>query len=199
MKHWDKPKEFSDSNPLPFMTKGESQRPTKEGLTALTSFHWWCFAVAAFILIVTSTLKLISIFNVTVGSAQAVALRSPSVIIPSISEGFLLTLGSAGEYMTAVILFTRINVLWRFLLLTWLSFVFLLYHFLLTVLFHAPTCHCLGIWHYGFQKICDTIGLILLFLLTGISLGGLLSCTQFFRIASKYVLNFSRYDFSLRQ
>ena len=131
----------------------------------------WCMWLAALLLVGAASLKLVSLHRVDV--RLAVQLRWPSIVFPLLSEMLLVKAVVCLEYaIAAVLLFNRNDHL-RLSLLTWISTVFLAYHFSLYTLGEGASCHCLGTWSGSSQRTFDSVGLIVLGILVVIGWGGL--------------------------
>lgn len=137
-------------------------------VTWVTNWGWW---VAAFLLVLTASLKIIYLLKLDRQSAKQLLL--PSIVFPFLTELLLIKTVIGLEYVVVIALaFTR-KALLRFSIITWLSCMFIAYHFSLYMLAEGIPCHCMGSLHIGSERALNWVGLVLLGILLCVGVGGL--------------------------
>jgi hypothetical protein len=123
-------------------------------------------AVAALILVVTATAKLVSVWKL--GGPVAGSLGHPSLFVPWLSEGWVLIIAALAEYILVAVILLSKSASVRFGTLAWFAVVCLLYRYALHATDGTASCNCAGVWNEGHQPISDLIGDVLVGLLASI-------------------------------
>lgn len=129
-------------------------------------------AVAALILMATATAKLVSVWKL--GGPVAGSLGHPSLVVPWLSEGWVLIIAALAEYILAAVILLSKSMSVRFGTLAWFSVVCLLYRYVLHAADWEAPCNCTGVWNQNHQQTADMVGVVLLCLLTAIGWFGIL-------------------------
>lgn len=131
----------------------------------------WLMRVAAFILLSTASLKLVSIL-VAHGDTVTI-LNVPSLLCPLVTERFVMIVAIIFEYAIVLFLLLNRSYFLRFAAIGWFTAVCLSYRFLLST-FSGSSCGCAGKWPQGYQETSDAVATGMLILLLAIGGFGLI-------------------------
>lgn len=120
-------------------------------------------AAAAIILAITATAKLVSVWKL--GGPRATSLGHASLVVPWLSEGWVLIIAALAEYILVAVVLLSKRASLRFGTLAWFAVVCLLYRYVLHAADGTASCNCAGVWNEGHQRISDFTGGVLLGLL----------------------------------